>query len=100
MILTIPIIYGLLIRFDLIESRFKDKTVRDVHDVQEISKRIIKAEIHNNLQAEVSLANHIQNIVDTTAVRSDNSIKGIKDTRGLETVKEHKIHTKEAGLYE
>ncbi|MBP9000989.1 MAG: DDE-type integrase/transposase/recombinase [Lachnospiraceae bacterium] len=89
---------GEYIRFDLIESRFKDKSVNDVHDVQELSKRIIREENHNNLQAEVSLATHIQDIVDTTAITIDSGIKGIKDTRRSETVKEHRIHTKEAGL--
>lgn len=89
---------GEYIRFNLIESRFKDKSVRDVHDVQELSKRIIREENHNNLQAEVSLATHIQDIVDTTAITIDSGIKGIKDTRRTETIKEHRIHTKEAGL--
>lgn len=89
---------GEYIRFELIESRFKDKSVHDVHDVQELSKRIIREENHNNLQAEVSLATHIQDIVDTTAITIDSGIKGIKDTRRTETVKEHRIHTKEAGL--
>lgn len=89
---------GEYIRFDLIESRFKDKSVRDVHDVQELSKKIIREENHNNLQAEVSLATHIQDIVDTTAITIDSGIKGIKDTRRTETIKEHRIHTKEAGL--
>lgn len=89
---------GEYIRFDLIESRYKDKTVRDVHDVQELSKKIIREENHNNLQAEVSLATHIQDIVDTTAITIDSSIKGIKDTKRSEAAKEHRIHTKEAGL--
>ena len=89
---------GEYIRFDLIESRYKDKSVRDVHDVQELSKRIVREENHNNLQAEVSLATHIQDIVDTTAITIDSGIKGIKDTRRSETIKEHRIHTKEAGL--
>ena len=89
---------GEYIRFDLIESRYKDKSVRDVHDVQELSKRIVREENHNNLQAEVSLATHIQDIVDTTAISIDSGIKGIKDTRRSETAKEHRIHTKEAGL--
>lgn len=89
---------GEYIRFDIIESRYKDKSVRDVHDVQELSKRIVREENHNNLQAEVSLATHIQDIVDTTAISIDSGIKGIKDTRRSETTKEHRIHTKEAGL--
>lgn len=89
---------GEYIRFDLIESRYKDKSVHDVHDVQELSKKIIREENHNNLQAEVSLATHIQDIVDTTAITIDSGIKGIKDTRRTETIKEHRIHTKEAGL--
>ena len=90
---------GEYIRFDLIESRFKDKTVRDVQDVQDYSKRIIKSENHNNLQAEIDLASHIQAIVENTAIGSDNTIKSIKDTRRTETMKEHRDHVKEAGLY-
>jgi len=89
---------GEYIRFDLIESRYKDKSVRDVHDVQELSKRIVREENHNNLQAEVSLATHIQDIVDASAITIDSGIKGIKDTRRSEIAKEHRIHTKEAGL--
>ncbi len=89
---------GEYIRFDLIESRFKDKTVCYVHDVQELSKRIVRSERDNNLQAEINLATHIQDIVDDTAITIDSSIKGIKDTRRSETAKEHRIHTKEAGL--
>jgi hypothetical protein len=90
---------GEYIRFELIESRFKDKSVQDVQTVHDSTKVLIKAESHSRLQSEIDLATHIQDIVDTTAIRTDSSIKGIKETRITETLKDHKEHVKEAGLY-
>ncbi len=90
---------GEYIRFDLIESRFKDKSVQDVQLVHDSTKLLIKSESHNRLQSEIDLASHIQSIVETTAVSTDTNIKRIKDTRITETLKDHKEHAKEAGLY-
>ena len=90
---------GEYIRFELIESRFKDKSVQDVQTVHDSTKLLIKSESHNRLQSEIDLATHIQDIVDTTAIRTDSSIKGIKETRITETLKDHKEHAKEAGLF-
>ncbi len=91
---------GEFIRCDLVESRFKDKSVQDVQDVQAFSKRMKKNELHNNLQAQIMLANHIQSIVNTNSSQSDNNIKHIRETRKAETLKEHRSHIKEVGLYE
>lgn len=91
---------GEFTRFDLIERRFRDKSVQDVQDVHVFSKEIKKSEIHNNLQAEISLANHIQSIVETKSITTDGNINGIRATRQMETLKTHKSHVKEAGLYE
>ena len=90
---------GEYIRFELIESRFKDKSVQDVQLVHDSTKLLIKSESHNRLQSEIDLASHIQSIVETTAVSTDTNIKRIKDTRITETLKDHKEHAKEAGLY-
>ncbi len=90
---------GEYIRFDLIESRFKDKSVQSVQLVHDSTKLLIKAESHNRLQSEIDLASHIQSIVETTAISTDTNIKRIKDTRITETLKDHKEHAKEAGLY-
>ena len=90
---------GEYIRFELIESRFKDKSVQDVQLVHDSTKLLIKSESHNRLQSEIDLASHIQSIVETTAISTDTNIKRIKDTRITETLKDHKEHAKEAGLY-
>ena len=91
---------GNYIRFDLIESRYLDKNVHDVQNVHENTKTIIKNENHNSLQAEINLSNHIQSIVGASAIASDNSTTNIRDTRKSESLKEHKSHVMEVGLYE
>lgn len=91
---------GKYIRFDLIESRFKNRVVHDVQNMQYLSKRIIDSEYHNNLQAEVDLSRHINDIADSFAVVNDKSIKNIKEHRKQEQHSKHRIHTEEAGLYE
>jgi len=85
-------------RFLLIDSRFKDKSIQEIETVKDLSKSLIRAETTNALQAEIDLAAQIQSIVETSAVRSDNSTKGIRETRKKETNKKHKNHVKEAGL--
>lgn len=62
-------------RFLLIDSRFKDKSIQEIETVKDLSKSLIRAETTNALQAEIDLAAQIQSIVETSAVRSDNSTK-------------------------
>ena len=91
---------GRYIRFDLIESRYIDHTVRDVQDSYLKSQLLVNAESHNQLQSEVNLANQIQCIVDNTAIMSDNDTKNIRNTRRTEARKGHRSYVMEAGLYE
>ena len=89
---------GQYTRFNLVESRFKDKTIQEVEAVKDLSRSLIRAEKTNALQAEISLASQIQSIVETSAVQSDNITKSIRDTRKKETSRRHKSHVKEARL--
>ena len=85
-------------RFQIVDSRFKDKTIQEVETVRERSKSLVREENTKVLQAEIDLAAQIQSIVETSAVRSDNNTKGIRDTRKKETNRKHKSHVKKAGL--
>ena len=87
-------------RFDLVESRYKDKSVQDVQDVQSRSKHLVKSETHPNLQAEIRLAEHIQSIVESSSVTGDRSVSRIDETHRKEAINRHRLHAKEAGLYE
>lgn len=91
---------GKYIRFDLIESRYVNHTVQDVQNACQRSQLLVNAESHNQLQSEVTLANQIQSIVENTAIASDNNTKNIRRTRKAETLKGHRSHVMEAGLYE
>ena len=91
---------GKYIRFDLIESRYVNHTVQDVQNASQRSQLLVNAESHNQLQSEVTLANQIQSIVENTAIASDNNTKNIRRTRKAETLKGHRSHVMEAGLYE
>lgn len=91
---------GTYLRFDLIESRYVNHSVRDVENAYQRSLLLVKAESRNQLQSEVTLANQIQSIVENTAIASDNNTKNIRRTRKTETLKGHRSHVMEAGLYE
>lgn len=85
---------GKYIRFELIESRFKGKDLEGVQQMKDMQNDL-KADARNQkLQAEISLANHIQTIAGGKA--SDNkSIKNIRKTRKKEQDRKHRDMVKE-----
>ncbi len=85
-------------RCELIESRFNDRTVMDVQEMKKKTKDVMNAENQKHLQAEIDLSGYIQTIVETSAIRSDNDTKKIRDTRKLEAKRKHKNHIREAKL--
>ena len=91
---------GEYVRFELIESRYKDMTLEQIDMLMYKAKAMNKAEKQTALQAEIDLAGYIQNIVDTTSIKSDNDTKGIRTTRKIERIRKHKKHTEETGLYD
>lgn len=79
---------GTYTEFTLIESRFYDKTLDEVRQMQSDKKKIIKAVNGDNLQAKIDLAEHIRVISESAAV-GDTNIKSIRETRQRERAKQH-----------
>ena len=86
---------GSYIQFDLIESRFKDKDLSDVDRMKKKQRELVKEVLPQKTQAEVDLARTIQLIADTAAVQAEPSIKGIRNNRKKEQIKEHKHYAEE-----
>lgn len=86
---------GMYIQFDLIESRFKDKTLDNVQSMKNKQKDLVKREQKEKTQAEVDLIRHIENIAESASNNIKPSIKNIRNNRKREQIKEHKHHVKE-----
>jgi len=91
---------GYYTEFTLIESRFKDKTIAQVQELQLNQKTITKSAERDNLQAQISLAQHIEAIA-SGAGNSDNvRLKDIRSTRKREQNKHHRDYMKEGVAYD
>ena len=81
---------GNYIRFELIESRYKEKNLTEIQTSKTKQKEIIKAARGVNTQAQIDLADYIEAI---TAAVGDNkgvtSTKGIRDNRRKEQANTH-----------
>ena len=81
---------GNYIRFELIESRYKEKNLTEIQMSKEKQKEFIKAARGVNTQAQIDLVNYIETI---TAAVGDNkrvtSTKGIRDNRRKEQANTH-----------
>lgn len=75
--------------FELIESRFREKTLEDVEGLKEGCSEMIKDAAADNLQAKIDLAKHIQDISGRTGKSEDTKIKDIRTTRRREQRKRH-----------
>lgn len=53
---------GEYIEFELIESRFKNKSISEIENLKKKQKSIVRAERMNNDQAQIDLARHIPSI--------------------------------------
>lgn len=80
---------GSYIRFELIESRYKDKRLSDVQTLLDGQKSLVQASERANTQAQIDLANHILTIAGNAIRHDDVSIKGIRDTRQRERSRSH-----------
>lgn len=80
---------GKYIRFTLIESRFKGKSLQGVQVIQDKQKELVKGNMRDNLQAQIQLANHIGVITNTVVKTGNTSIKGIRSTRQREQNRSH-----------
>lgn len=85
---------GSYIRFELIESRYRNKNLEEVESIKTGQKIIIKAFTKEQTQAQVDLVNHIEMIAFTTDYRGQTKIKGIRENRQKEQIKTHKDYMK------
>lgn len=83
---------GAFIKFDLIESRFKNKTLSDVYALNSGRKDIVKLAMQDNLQAQIELANHITAIANNAKHTGDTCIKAIRQNRCREQQRKHIQH--------
>ena len=80
---------GLYRSFELIEGRYKDKTLADVEDLKQRQRVIVKEAEKNNTQAKIDLAKHIEIIANSVYGHTDTNIKNIRSTRKREQFKKH-----------
>jgi len=87
---------GIYTKFTIIESRFEGKDLTAVQSLQTAQRAIARGTKPDNLQAQISLARHIETITDNVGGSIDVSIKNIRDTRKREQSKHHRDYMKGA----
>lgn len=80
---------GKYTKFELIESRYRDKSLNEVHCIQKQQRELVKDVISENLQAKINLAEYINVISKEASRTSDVQIKNIRNTRKREQQKTH-----------
>ena len=91
---------GIYTRFDLIESRFRDKQLDEVIDLKKKQNQIVENANKNKIQAEIDLAAHIEVIAQTTSQNDNVNLKGIRRTRKKEQDKRRIDHLKGGDTYD
>lgn len=86
---------GAYIQFDLIERRFKDKGLEDVNAMKSRQRELVRREMDFKTQAEIDLAKSIQMVAELASGKTEPFVKGIRDNRKREQIKEHKQYVKE-----
>ncbi|RXE59637.1 Mu transposase C-terminal domain-containing protein [Acetivibrio mesophilus] len=91
---------GTYIRFELIDSRFRDKPLDVVMGIKKKQRLIVGIANKDRVQAEMELATHIEVISRNITKNNKVNIKSIRETRRKELDKLHLDHVKEAGIDE
>ena len=91
---------GKYIRFELIDTRFQDKTLDNAADIKKKQRQIAEIANKYKIQAEIELVDHIEVISQTASSRDDVSLKNIRKTRKKEQNKLRIDHVKEVGIDE
>ena len=86
---------GKYTEFTIIESRFEGKDLIEVQKLQSTQRTIVRASERDNLQAQISLAQHIEAIAGGVNGRTDVHMKNIRSTRKREQTKRHRDYMKE-----
>lgn len=89
---------GCYVGFELIESRYEGKDIAGVEAMKSKQKLLIVREREENLQAQISLAEHIQTIANPITRKGDTNIKDIRKTRKREQAKSHIDYMKGGGI--
>jgi len=80
---------GNYVRFSLIDTRFKGKSLSCVEDLKKEQGLLLKEAEEEKLQAEIDLARDIQ-IITSRGSNANRSTKGIRKNRQKETKKNHR----------
>ena len=88
---------GNYIKFDLIESRYKDKNFEEIKEMEASKKDIIRSATSNDLQARISLGTYIETIANNSN-RSNSNLQNIENNKIKEKQKSHKNHIEEVKI--
>lgn len=80
---------GDYIPFELIESRFTGKELSEVENMKTVQRNIVKSVAEDNLQAQISLAEHISTIANNATRHKEVNLKDIRKNRQREQRKTH-----------
>ena len=80
---------GQYTEFVLIESRYQDKTLEQVKDLQKEKQRIVRSEAQEALQAKIDLARHIEAIAGVQRSGEQATLKDIRRNRKKERRDNH-----------
>ena len=84
--------------FQLIESRFRGKTLFETQELKKECREMIKSADRENMQARIELARHIQGISGQPQCREDVKIKDIRSAREREQRKRHRDFVEGGGF--
>lgn len=85
---------GNYIKFDLIESRYKDKNFEEIKEMEASKKDIIRSATSDDLQARISLGTYIETIANNSN-RSNSNLQNIGNNKIKEKQKSHKNNIEE-----
>lgn len=80
--------------FTIIESRYEGMDLTAVEGLQTAQRAITKGAEHDNLQAQIDLARHIEAIAGSSRRSTDVSLENIRSTRKREQDKHHRDYMK------
>ena len=78
------------IKFNLIEKRYKNKSLDEINNMKSQKNSIINTHKEQELQAEIDLANTIETITSSASSNKKIEIKNIKINRKKERINKHK----------
>ena len=91
---------GSYIRFELIESRYREKALSEVEKPREDKKKIMESVSEENTQSKINLIHSIQTIVLSSVGNEKKTIKGIRENRKKEQMRTHQDYVKAGAFYE